>query len=155
MDASAWIALLALIVSAYSIITAEIRNKRNSRENKALQDRQNELTKILLEKETDGLIVNKKADLGARTIKTGSHYTVKIFNKGKSTAYNVKVKVEDECPIIRSELKEKFPYELLHPQESIDLVASLCLGMQSKYKLQLYWSDDANQNNTKEIYINF
>lgn len=156
MDASAWIALLALIASVYSIITAEIRNKRNSRENKSLQDRQNELTKLLLEKETDNLIVNKKADLGARVIKTGNHYSVKVFNRGKSTAYDVNMKVEDGCPIISSELKDKFPYQLLHPQESIDLLASRCLGMQqSKYKLKLHWSDDANQNNTKEIYINF
>ncbi|MBS0895414.1 hypothetical protein JK211_15510 [Tatumella sp. JGM130] len=155
MDASAWIALLALIVSVYSIITAEIRNRRNSRENKALQEQQNELTKILLEKETDGLIVNKKADLGARMMKTGNHYTVKIFNKGKSTAYNVNINVDDGCPIIRSELKDKLPYELLHPQESIDLIASLHFGMQSKYKVQLYWSDDASEKNTKDIYISF
>ncbi|MDC9817838.1 hypothetical protein ABRQ07_02055 [Pectobacterium polonicum] len=155
MDASAFIALLALIVSIYSIAIAEIRNKRNARENRILQERQKELTKILLEKEIDILIVNKKADLGARAIKTRNHYAVKIFNKGKSTAYDISINVEDENPFIKSDLEDKFPYELLHPQESIDLIASANLGMQSKHKIKLFWADDANQNNTKEIYLNF
>lgn len=157
MDASAWIALFALIVSIYTIISSEIRNKRNKKENKHLQERQNELTRLLLEKETENFIDNKKADLGARVVKIGKGTRVKVFNKGKSTAYNVMLYIDDneDNPLLTSDLKEKFPYEMLHPHEDIELLASTYLGMQSKYKIELSWSDDSNKYNKKDIYISF
>ncbi|WER20431.1 hypothetical protein P2E05_09860 [Providencia stuartii] len=73
MDASAWIALFALIVSIYTVISSEIRNRRNKKENKILEERQNELTRLLLEKETESFIENKKADLELESNKIGSH----------------------------------------------------------------------------------
>lgn len=44
---------------------------------------------------------------------------------------------------------------MLHPHEDIELLASTYLGMQSKYKIELSWSDDSNKYNVKDIYINF
>ncbi|MEX6325521.1 hypothetical protein AB6F65_11695 [Providencia hangzhouensis] len=157
MDASAWIALFALIVSIYTVISSEIRNRRNKKENKILEERQNELTRLLLEKETENFIENKKADLGARVLKIGKGTRVKVFNKGKSTAYNVMLKIDDNehNPLLTSDLKDKFPYEMLHPHEDIELLASTYLGMQSKYKIELSWSDDSSKYNVKDVYINF
>ena len=52
MTTSDAIALAALVVSIYTIISSEVKSRKSDREQKVIKDEQDRLRKLLLEKET-------------------------------------------------------------------------------------------------------
>ena len=112
MTTSDIIAILALCISAYSIYKTLKFNKIQI----DVQSIQNELNKLLLRRETIEALDNAKADLSANFIKLGqsSGYRLKIFNKGKTAARNVRIEFPDGNEIlIPSDIESKFPLEAL------------------------------------------
>lgn len=61
MTTSDVIALGALAVSIYTIISSELKSRKSDREQKVIKDEQDRLRKLLLEKETKSAINEMKA----------------------------------------------------------------------------------------------
>lgn len=79
MTTSDVIALGALAVSIYTIISSELKSRKSDREQKVIKDEQDRLRKLLLEKETKSAINEMKAELGARSGQDHEHFLFKLL----------------------------------------------------------------------------
>ncbi|EGR0171328.1 hypothetical protein J4H39_22190 [Vibrio alginolyticus] len=150
MDFGEGIALVALGLSGY----ATWRTIQFSKRQDSLVETQNKLNKLLLAKETEEVIDDRKADLGASIIKLGNHKCrLKIWNKGNAEAKNVTVEFPDGNELVpESELQSKLPYESLEKHASIELLAAVHMQTPRKHKLKLGWSDEHRNKNEKIVY---
>ncbi len=142
---------LALAVSMYAVwVTSQF----NSRQKK-LMDTQEELNRLLLEKEHSGNTNEKKADLGASIVKIGSsNRRLRVWNKGKATARNIQIEFpEGNEFVMQSDLESKLPLESLEQHQSFELIAFGHMGMKPKHTIKLAWSDDFSDKNDKTIQI--
>lgn len=157
MTTSDAIALAALAVSIYTIISSEFKSRKNDREQKVIKDEQDRIRRLLLDKETKLALEEKRADLNANLVKIGTgKYRLKIFNRGKAAAKNVQIAFPDNDGgefLSMSEIKQKMPYEVLYSQQMIELIASIHMGSKSKYKIRLSWCDDYNKMNEQDIVV--
>ncbi|WP_223670543.1 hypothetical protein [Kangiella shandongensis] len=150
VDVGDLIAGLALLLSAYATWQTVSFNKKQ----RSLVDSQERLNNLLLEKENDGVLKEKKADLGASFIKLGSSkYRLKVWNKGVSTARNVRIEFpEGNNVIIPSEVSDKFPMESLERHQFVELIAAVHMQTKRKHVVRLIWEDDAKSHNEKLVY---
>jgi len=142
---------LALAVSMYAVwITS-----RFNAQQKKLMETQEELNRLLLEKEQSGNTNEKKADLGASIVKIGTgKRRLKIWNKGKSIARNIQIEFpEGNEFVVPSELETKLPLESLEQHQSFELIAFAHMGMKPKHTIKLMWSDDFSDKNDKTTQI--
>lgn len=144
--------VIAGVAFVFSIYAAWKTFKFNERQ-KSLIESQERLNNLLLEKEKNEVANEKKADLGASFIKLGSsNYHLKV-NKGKAAARNISIEFpEGNDVLIKSELDEKFPLEVLETFQSVELIAAVHLGTKRKHAMKLVWSDDYNKTNEKTVY---
>jgi hypothetical protein len=150
VDAGDVVALLALLLSGYATWQTVSFNKKQ----KSLFESQEDLNRRLIEKENEGLLKGKKAELGATFIKIGSNsHRLKVWNKGSSAARNVRIEFpEGNSVFIESDVSSKFPLEVLETHQSVELIAAVHLGTKSKHTIQLVWDDDAGTDNEKTVY---
>jgi hypothetical protein len=157
MSSSDVIALIALLVSLYTVISSEVRSRKNNKEQEVIKDEQGRVRKLLLEKETKSAINEKRADLNANLVRIGTNkYRLKIFNRGKSEARQVELSFPDNDGnefLVMSEVNEKLPYEILYPQQSIELIAAIHLGSKAKYKIKISWSDEYQSINEQDVVV--
>lgn len=97
----------------------------------------------------------KKADIGVKLVKLGnSKYRVKIFNRGKAAARNVRIELPDSNNMIPDhEIRDKFPMEVLEQHDSVDLIAAVHIGTPRKHEVLLKWEDDHSDSNEKISYL--
>ena len=147
---SDYIAMGAFALSAFATWKTFEFNERQ----KSLIESQEKLNLLLLDKGKSEAINEKRADLGANFIKLGSSsYRLKIWNKGKTSARNVRLEVPDDNDIlIDSEIAQKFPLEVLEQFQSVELIAAVNMGSKGKYAIKLIWSDDFSPANEKIVY---
>ncbi len=143
LNKSDLISLVALVVAVY----AAHRTYKFAK-------KQDELAGHLIEKEKQSADSALKADLGARIIKIGKNYRVKVFNKGDAAARNVRV----ECPtdgelLSESEIDSVFPLEVMEPSDGVDLVAFIHMRSRKKHELTLIWDDDSGTDRSKTVYL--
>lgn len=141
------IALLALILSAYSIYkTIEFNRRQNEFANTA-----DHLNKLLLRKEKDEAVGAISADLNARVVKIGNGYRLKIYNKGKSPARNIRL----ECPIVRefSIIDDALPLDVIQPGGNFDLIVASALGSPSAVTIKLIWDDERGRDREVETTV--
>lgn len=145
------VSLIALAVSVYAIWTTSRFNKRQE----SLIDSQEKLNNRLLEQGESDALDAQKANVSARLVHIGgTKYRVRVFNKGKVPARSVRLSFpEPNRLIIESEVREKFPMEVLEVQQSVDLIASVTFQTPSKQKLLIEWSDDFSERNEKIVYL--
>ncbi|RNE62690.1 hypothetical protein EEJ34_13590 [Vibrio cholerae] len=150
MDFGDGIALLALGLSGYATWRTIQFNKRQD----SLVETQKRLNELLLAKETEEVIDDRKADLGASIVSLGNHkYRLKIWNKGNAAAKNVAVEFPDGNELVpESELQSKLPYESLEKHAYIELLAVVHMQTPKKHKLKLCWSDEHRNKNEKIVY---
>lgn len=150
IDAGDIIAGLAFLLSSYATWQTVSFNKKQ----KSLVESQEKLNNLLLEKENEDSLKEKRADLGASFIKLGSSkYRLKIWNKGASTARNVRVEFpEGNDVVIDSEVTDKFPMESLERHQSVELIAAVHMQTKRKHVVRLIWEDDAQSHNEKLSY---
>lgn len=150
IDAGDVIAGLAFILSGYATWQTVSFNKKQ----KSLVESQEKLNNLLLEKENEDSLKEKRADLGASFIKLGSSkYRLKIWNKGASTARNVRIEFpEGNDVVIDSEVTDKFPMESLERHQSVELIAAVHMQTKRKHVVRLIWEDDAQSHNEKLSY---
>ncbi|EEJ7602594.1 hypothetical protein ACY65_002976 [Salmonella enterica subsp. enterica serovar Kiambu] len=157
MTTSDAIALAALVVSIYTIISSEVKSRKSDREQSVIKDEQDRLRKLLLEKETKSAINEMKAELGARLVKIAkNNYRLKIFNRGKVEAKNIDIHFPDNDGneyLSMHDVEDKFPYEVLHPQHGIEILAGLSFGSKTKYRIKLIWDDNYKKRNEEEFFI--
>ena len=145
------IALVALAISAYAAWKTVKFNDRQ----KSLIETQERLNRLLLEKEQGDLLAGKRADPGATMLRLGSNnYRIKIWNKGKSAARNVSIDFPDGNELVDdSDVAERFPLQILDPHQAVDLVAFVHMETKGKHAVKIRWSDDAQSENEKTVYI--
>ncbi len=150
IDAGDIIAGLAFLLSSYATWQTVSFNKKQ----KSLVESQEKLNNLLLEKENEDSLKEKRADLGASFIKLGSSKCrLKIWNKGSSTARNVKIEFpEGNDVVIDSEVADKFPMESLERHQSVELIAAVHMQTKRKHVVRLIWEDDAQSHNEKLSY---
>jgi hypothetical protein len=121
---------------------------------KALIESQEQLNKMLLVQGERDKLQSRRADLGATFVRLGrGNFRLRVFNKGKATAHNVRLDFPDGCDVvIQSEIDEKFPLEALEQHQSVDLIASATLGSKLKYAIRFYWADEESTENQKTVY---
>lgn len=150
IDAGDIIAGLAFLLSSYATWQTVSFNKKQ----KSLVESQEKLNNLLLKKENEDSLKEKRADLGASFIKIGSSkYGLKIWNKGASTARNVRIELpEGNDVVIDSEVTDKFPMESLERHQSVELIAAVHMQTKRKHVVRLIWEDDAQSHNEKLSY---
>lgn len=137
MTISDFIAIIALILSAYSLYkTIEFNKRQNEFSNTA-----DHLNKLLLRKEKEDAIVAISAELNARVISVGrNNRRLKIYNKGNSEARNVRLEYQDVegfC-IYDNEL----PIAVIQPSGGCDLIVATSMEAPSFITIKLIWDDD-------------
>lgn len=144
------IALLALLLSTYATWQTIKSNKRQE----SLVEGQERLNALLLKKELGESVAAGQADLGASFVRLGGgSCRLKVFNKGKVPARNVEIEFpEGNEIIIKSEIRDKFPLEVLDTHQSVELVAAVSMGSPRKLPIRLKWSDEQNSSNEKTLY---
>lgn len=144
------LATLALILSAY----ATWKTLKFNEQQKSLIESQEILNQRLLQREDTETRASKQAEMGATFIKLGSSsYRLKIWNKGKSAARNVTIEFPDgsEC-FSESDVRAKFPLEVLEPHQSVELIAAVGMNSKRKHTISLLWSDESQTHNQKTLY---
>ncbi|MEL0628446.1 hypothetical protein [Psychromonas aquatilis] len=150
IDAGDLIAGLAFLLSSYATWQTVSFNKKQ----KTLVESQEKLNNLLLEKESEDALKEKRADLSASFIKLGSSkYRLKIWNKGSATAKNVRIEFPEGNDVIDdSELTDKFPLESLERHQSVELIAFVHHQTKRKHVVRLIWEDDYQSHNEKQSY---
>lgn len=141
---------LAFLLSCYATFVTVRFNQRQ----KALIESQEQLNAMLLKQGQQEASNAGRADLGATFVKLGStKVRLKIWNKGKATARNVRIEIADADDIfIPSEIDEKFPLETLEQHQFVELIASPHMGSKLKHAVRLMWEDDHSLDNDKTVY---
>ena len=144
------IALLALILSGFAAWKTFQFNERQ----KSLIESQEKLNALLLQRSQSEALTEKRADLGANFVKIGSSsYRLRIFNKGRATARQVRIEFPDGNDFaIQSEIDKKFPLEALEQHQAVELIAAIHMGSKPKQTIRLLWNDDTADNNEKIVY---
>ncbi|GKX61639.1 hypothetical protein SOASR032_02080 [Pragia fontium] len=157
MTTSDIIASLALFVTIICQIRSELKSKKSDSEQQIMKEEQDRLRKLLLEKETKSAISEMKAELGARLVKISKNsYRLKIFNRGKVEARNIDIHFPDNDGneyLVMSDVEDKFPYEVLHPQHGIEIIAGLSFGSKTKYRIKLIWDDEYKKKNSEDFFV--
>jgi len=142
--AGALIALAALIVSLVSL------HKTNK-----FGETTDRLNRVLIERQTAESLAERKADVSANLYQRGKNdYRLKVFNKGKGRAKNVRITDLDDngdSLLMADEIREKFPLPILEQHQSVDLLACVTLGSHLKTHIKLHWDDDTGKDHEKEL----
>lgn len=143
------ISFVALILAAYSTFKTLAFNKKQQE----LDERTDTLNKLLIRKENKDAISEFKADISANFIKLGSNkYRLKVFNKGKGTAKNVRIKcIENHGCLIESDINRKFPIQIFESFQHVELIASSALNSNDTLVIEFIWDDETGMDNRKTL----
>lgn len=141
---------VALILSGYAIW----KTSRLEKQHQALKRSQERMDHFLEEKETERLLLESKADLGAEFVKDeGKKPCLRIWNKGKGQARNVRIEFpEGNSFIVQAEVDQIFPLETLDSLQSVEISAVTHMVVKRKNVVRLLWSDNASEHNEKFDY---
>jgi len=150
LDLGDLLALGALIVSVWAVVTTNKSNQRQLNFERTAE----RLNHLLIEKEANENQAQRRADLGVAIYKAGrSNYRMKVFNRGKAAARNVRLEeIAEEGFLLRDDLAEKFPAPVLEPHAVIELHVFFHLSSASRTQIRLTWDDDFGANQTKDFY---
>lgn len=143
------VAFCALCLAAYSTKKTFDFNRRQ----KEFIETHDALNKLLLRKESNEAINELSADLSANFIKLGSNqHRLKVFNKGKGIAKNVRIEFPEGNDLVLSiDIESKFPVPILEQFQSVELIASVGFGSPSRMAVKLIWDDDEKHDKSKVV----
>ena len=149
IDTGDVLALLALALSGFATWkTLQFNGRQES-----LIESQESLNRRLTQREDNEDREARQAVLSAAFIKLGSSWKLRIGNKGKSSARNVRISViAGGDSFISSDVESKFPMQVLHPYQSVDLLAAVGFGTLSKYEILFEWEDDYQTHNQTTVF---
>ena len=144
------IAFAALSLSLYSTKKTIDFNKRQ----KEFIETQDKLNLVLLEKERQESIGHRQADISANLVNIGRSYRVKVFNRGKATARNVRIEFSaNDGVLIPGDVDSKFPLQTLEPFQAVELLATIHMGSPSKMDLTFTWNDASGDDRKKIVTV--
>ena len=149
IDLSDIVALLALGLSLYSMRkTFEFNRRQNE-----FAETANKLNTLLLEKESQDALDQKRADISADFIKVSQNErSLRVFNKGRSLARDVRIEFpEGTGALIPDEVQDKFPIPILEQDQSVELIAAVTFGSSSRMTIKLIWNDESGADNEKTL----
>jgi len=144
------ISFVALLLSAFATYKS-LKFKKNEKE---LIEVQKQLNQLMIEKETREVTQAKRADLDANFISIGKQkHRLKIFNKGRGTAYNVDIEFpEGNDIVLEQDLNEKTPLEKMESGNSFDLIAAFHSQSKRKLVVKLMWENENKERDEKLVY---
>jgi hypothetical protein len=149
LSASDIIALMALAVSAWSLVQSIHFNRRQE----AFERTSQRLNNLLIEKEGAEASDQIRAEISANFYKAGKNdHRLKVFNRGKAPAWNLRVEILDGDMLIPSEFDRKFPVPLLEPQSGVELIAAVQAGSASRAHIKAIWDDASGTQRSKELH---
>lgn len=150
IDAGDVVASLALIIAIYSAWTTARFNKRQT----SFQGTADRLNRLLVERESAETVAQKQADVSANFYKAGkNNYRLKVFNRGKGVASNVRFEVLDESGLLMAnDIARKFPVPVMEQHAMVELIATVHMSSPSRAHIRLTWDDATAQEHTKELY---
>lgn len=143
------VAIAALVISMYSLKKTSYFNRKQTE----FAETNAKLNKFLLLKEQEEKLQQRKADISANFVSMGKNKQVlKIFNKGKGTAKNVRLEFfEGDDLFIESDVTDKFPIPILESFQHVDLRALNEFGSSRRIRVRLIWDDSLGNDNEKEL----
>jgi hypothetical protein len=144
---AAWLALVLAGVSLY-------KNHRSDKRQDQLAATTEELNRLLIERETQAGQDSKRADLSANLVNVGkSNWQLRVFNRGKGTARNVRLidLQEDNSVLSRGHIMHKFPVPIFEQHQYVEVAARRFLNGPLRAHVKLVWDDDSGDNHEKEI----
>ena len=149
IDFSDIVALLAVGLSLYSMRKTFEFNKRQNE----FAETANKLNSLLLEKESQDILDQKRADISANFIKVGQNKRrLKVFNKGKGLARNVRIEFPEGMGVlVFDDVQDKFPIPILEQYQSVELLAAVTFQSQSRMTIKLIWNDESGTDNEKTL----
>jgi hypothetical protein len=136
---------VAIILSFLSYIDA--KKAKNLQDNVFKLEEQ--LKRYELEEKEKEREEATKPSIEARIVNIARHkYKLKVWNSGKSTAYNVDFQVPTEYNGVI--WKDKAPYEFLGPKKSFEEHVIVHSGTPSKFIIKLTWESEQGDKYTEE-----
>ncbi|MDD6211269.1 MAG: hypothetical protein PUB21_11770 [Bacteroidales bacterium] len=135
--ASLIVACIALLFGIFTFIFHDNKLKKQERKLNDYQLKKNEIEELEI----------KKAQIRGNIVKVGKGpRTLKVYNKGRSKALNVRFELISNADRLDI-FKNPFPYELLNPQDSTEVIFRLIVGFPKTIKVKFIWDDDFQKNN--------
>ncbi|MBR4621176.1 MAG: hypothetical protein IKO46_09350 [Salinivirgaceae bacterium] len=135
-----WALILSILAIVGSVFTYFLHDRKIKRQEAKINEYQ--LAKLKEEEQE-----NKKAQICGTIVKHEKGKRVlKIYNKGKAPATNIRVDGIDEkrCCVNGLEL---LPFELLNPQEFIEIIIFSFYGNNHTLHVTYYWDDASQKDN--------
>ena len=144
------VAAVALIIAIYSAWTTSRFNRRQT----AFEETAERLNLMLIEREAAETQAQRAADMSANFYKAGKNdYRLKVFNRGKGAARNVRFKVLDDSGLfMEQDICAKFPMPVMEQHASVELIGCVVMGSPSKSHIRLTWDDDTGEGHQKELH---
>ena len=142
------------ILSCAALIISWVSLRMSKRTNA----RQDELNQLLIERETKAEEDSRRADLSANLVKVGkSNWQLKVFNRGKATARNVRLidLQEDNSVLVRRHIQRKFPVPFLEQHQYVEVAVISLLNGPSRAHIKLVWDDESGDGKEKEVTPSF
>lgn len=131
--------ILSILAILGSIFTYTIHDRKIKAQEKLINDHQ--IGKIEEEK-----IQKTQATVRATLIKGNKgHRILRVYNKGKATARNVRLIVKDEPNYLYA--TNPFPFSALNEHENVDLKIRLHMGSPDNISFEILWDDEYAENN--------
>nr|WP_315398305.1 hypothetical protein [uncultured Sphingobacterium sp.] len=141
---------VSLILSILAIVGSLMGYLLHDRRLKAQELKINAYNLLKIESEQLEL---KKAEVRASLIKGDrGKCTVKIYNKGKARAHQVRLIMDDQDFLISN---TAFPLAFMNPQESAEFYIHLSMGSPDSMLLKIMWDDDYQKNNEHQQILTF
>ena len=145
------VSVLALLFSGY----ATWNSRKSKKKEEEILDLQSKVNLLVLEKEQREASQANSADISANLVRLGKgQHRLKIFNKGKSSAYKVDIDFPDGNDMfIDDEIREKFPMELMEPGQSVELLAFIHFRSKRKVPISLKWKNSDDETKEKVVHV--
>lgn len=147
-DIAAIVTAVATTVAAFFIVFGFFKNREI-----------NTKADIKPDTKADIMIKIKEVIIPTRDMTSVNSY-LDIFNQGKSTARNIRIKVigEDDDKkdpwLVASKIDKIFPIDELHPNQDIGTAITLFFSPkinEIKMRFLIRWDDDHKKNNEKKL----
>lgn len=112
-----------------------------------------ELKKSQLEEAKARREQSEKADVDAKFVRPGNkgEYRLKVFNKGRGKACNVRLDILDDGNMMIYD--RIFPLDSLEEDQSVELLVAADLGSKDAIRLRFLWDDGSSSNRQKETTV--
>jgi hypothetical protein len=153
MNTENWVTLASLLFSVFAFAWATVATWQSSKNGKHLQEFE---LKTYKDKDEE----KKKALIEARVYKLDDWWSINVYNRGLGTARNIRFyspEIEDEnkSGIILCMDNRQMPYPFLHNGGSFEIKAVLAEGHKPIAIAKFTWDDEYENNNERELVLNF